>query len=117
MSETRLGRFGHHPDPAIDFCHEVECCENDAFDLRIGIGSRKEVYARVDRAMSFRVGGDIGCIHAKRGLRQLEDALKAGKEREFLDHLFSERAQPERQPAKEAERPDRGWSSVEVGWK
>lgn len=25
MSDTQtLGRFGHHPDPAIDFCVEVE---------------------------------------------------------------------------------------------
>lgn len=89
-----LGRFGHHPDPGTDFEHEVECCENDAYDLRgeIGILNRGALMLRIERAMSFRVGGDAGCVRAKRGLRALEQALKEGREREYIDGVIAARA-------------------------
>lgn len=89
--DEQLGRFGHHPIPAIDFCVEVECCENDAYDLRAG-GDRDTLLRRIDRAMTFRVGGDIGCVDAKHGLRQLEAAVKAGTEEAFIGELIAQRS-------------------------
>lgn len=90
---TQLGRFGHHPDPAIDFCHEVECCENDAFDLRgeVGIELRGALLLRIERAMSFRVGGDAGAVAAKQNLRALEAAMKSGREREHIEAAIARR--------------------------
>lgn len=89
-----LGRFGHHPDPAIDFCHEVDCCEADAHGLRgeVGVNLRGALLLRIERAMTFRVGGDAGCIAAKRGLRDLEAAIKEGREREYIDDVIAKRA-------------------------
>lgn len=88
-----LGRFGHHPDPAVDFCHEVECCENDAFDLRgeIGIHMRGALLLRIERAMAFRVGGDQGCVAAKQSLRDLDQAMKEGRERQHMDAVIAAR--------------------------
>ena len=93
MVEEALGRFGHHPDPATDFGHEVECCENDAYDLRgdIGVLSRGQLLLRIERAMTFRVGGDQGAIAAKRSLRDLEKAMKEGREREYIDGVIAAR--------------------------
>lgn len=68
----RLGRFGHHPDPAIDFCVEVECLEGLAYDITVGLQGREPVARRVNRAMQFRVGGDLHAIAAKEALRELE---------------------------------------------
>lgn len=92
--EGELGRFGHHPDPAIDFCHEVECCENDAYDLRASTRytDRRQLLVRIDRAMSFRVGGDEGCVSAKQRLRELERAILDGDCREYIDGLIAARA-------------------------
>ena len=70
----QLGRFGHHPDPATDFIVEVETLEGIAFDRKIGIATQDEIAGfddRCERAMSFRVGGDLGAIQAKRDLRAL----------------------------------------------
>lgn len=85
-----LGRFGHHPNPAIDFEIEVESLQSRLFDAKHGIskpGTAVEsivaVLEDIQRAMSFRVGGDEGAVKAKQLLRQLENealsALTAGK--------------------------------------
>ena len=74
-SETRLGRFDHHPDPAIDFCVEVEVLEGLVYEATFGLIPAAPVFARIDRAMSFRVGGDLNAISAKETLRQLERQL------------------------------------------
>lgn len=91
--EGELARFGHHPDPAFDFCHEVECCENDAYDLRGegGVHMRGALLLRIERAMTFRVGGDQGCVAAKQSLRDLETAMKEGREREYIDVVIAAR--------------------------
>ncbi len=74
-----LGRFGHHPDPAIDFCVEVETIESEHFNTKIGFTSgtptADELRKRVDRAMSFRVGGDLNAIAAKQLLRAIEEEI------------------------------------------
>ncbi|ANK73767.1 hypothetical protein FA04_14740 [Ensifer adhaerens] len=87
MSETkeRLGRFGHHPDPAIDFCVEVETIEGEHLNIKIGFENGTptldEIRKRVDRAMSFRVGGDLNAIEAKRLLRSIEADIARSKDR------------------------------------
>ena len=65
-------RFDHHPDPAIDFCIEVEEIIAMAYNRHIGFDPEPTLDARIERAMSFRVGGDLGCINAKATLRQIE---------------------------------------------
>lgn len=71
-----LGRFGHHPDPADDFCVEVECLqsewENHKTGFMNGTPSRRELEDRAFRAMQFRVGGDQAAIAAKGTLREIE---------------------------------------------
>lgn len=74
MSEI-VGRFGHHPDPAIDFCIEVECIEGEAYNERVGFPVEgRPLGDRIFYAMSFRVGGDLGAISAKGRLREIEAA-------------------------------------------
>ena len=77
----RLGRFGHHPNPAIDFCVEVEVLENEAFNHSIGFmnqtPSRDEIRKRIDAAMLFIVGGDIQAIAAKSTLRDIDESFTA----------------------------------------
>jgi hypothetical protein len=72
-------RFGHHPDPAVDFCIEVDCIEGDAYDFRAGINDREAPKERITRAMTFIIGGDPYAIRAKGRLRELEAAI-AGAE-------------------------------------
>lgn len=80
-----LGRFRHHPNPAIDFCIEVETLQSRLFDAKGSLskpGTEPEtvvsVLADIQKAMDFRVGGDEGAVNAKRLLRELEaDALAA----------------------------------------
>lgn len=71
----KLGRFGHHPDPAIDFCVEVESLEGLAFDVERGMEERQPIALRINRAMGFRVGGDLSAITAKDTLRGLEKRI------------------------------------------
>ena len=83
MTET-LGRFNYHPDPAIDFEIEVQCLEARLFDAKGGIskpGTPPEtldaVLLDIEKAMTFRVGGDLGAVAAKQVLRQLEAEAKS----------------------------------------
>ncbi|ABS68899.1 hypothetical protein Xaut_3671 [Xanthobacter versatilis] len=75
-----LGRFGHHPDPAIDFCLEVEVIQGEAVNHHIGFTngapSLDEMVARIERAMAFRVGSDAGAVAAKQALREIEADFK-----------------------------------------
>ncbi len=73
--DTELGRFGHHPNPAIDFCMEVEKLEGESYNMRAGIPSAMPLTTfreRVAKAMQFRVGGDLNAINAKGVLRSIE---------------------------------------------
>lgn len=74
MSE-KLGRFGHHPDPATDFCVEVDAIEGMARDAAVGLIDCADVQKRVDRAMQFTVGGDPLAVSAKYKLRGIELAI------------------------------------------
>lgn len=80
----KLGRFGHHPDPATDFEVEVQSLEGRLFDASRGIGkpgARPETVASVldaiRRAMVFRVGGVPTAVEAKAVLRRLEREAEA----------------------------------------
>lgn len=64
-------RFGHHPEPAIDFCCEVDAIEGMLADWKAGLTSHEDVGARMARAMQFRVGGDAHAVAAKDRLRSL----------------------------------------------
>ena len=67
----KLGRFDHHPDPAIDFCIEVDAIEAEVFDATHGLISGSGLNRRIERALEFRVGGDIGAVNAKASLRRV----------------------------------------------
>ncbi len=72
----KLGRFDHHPDPAIDFCVEVEELEGMAYNRRVGFDPEPALDARIERAMQFRVGGDQNAVSAKGVLRTLENEIR-----------------------------------------
>lgn len=80
-----LGKFGHHPDPAIDFEIEVESLHARLIDAKGGIskpGTDPETVVAaledIERAMTFRVGGDPSAVRAKQMIRDLEaDAKQA----------------------------------------
>lgn len=78
LRKEGLARFGNHPDPAIDFCIEVEKLESRLHQAEHGLskpGTRPEavaaVHADICRAMDFTVGGDEGAVNAKAVLRDL----------------------------------------------
>lgn len=79
-STEKLGRFGHHPDPATDFSVEVEVLEGEWLNTRIGFlngtPTVDELRRRTERAMEFRVGGDPIAISAKAHLRRLVAELE-----------------------------------------
>lgn len=68
----QLARFGHHPDPAVDFCVEVEAIAGLRADFKAGFETLDLVRKRVAEAMQFRVGGNPIAIRAKGELRQIE---------------------------------------------
>ena len=73
----KLGRFGHHPDPAIDFCIEVEELETIYSDVKIEFRPRDASFnGRIARALNFTVGGDINAIAAKAKLRRISDQVR-----------------------------------------
>lgn len=89
----KLGRFGHHPDPAIDYCIEVEAIEGYYFDATHGIGKPSEgprkiddtFRNRVEHALDFIVGGDLNAIAAKSIVRRVHAELATPTP--AVDHL------------------------------
>lgn len=80
MSDKTLGRFGHHPDPANDFCVEVECLqgewENHKIGFMNGTPSRTALDERVFRAMQSGPFITERCLNAKAILRQIEREMR-----------------------------------------
>jgi hypothetical protein len=70
--------FGHHPEPATDFCVEVEAIEAEITDRAAGLPVTMDLGARIERAMQFKVGGSAAAVVAKADLRKYEAAFKAG---------------------------------------
>ena len=77
---SKLGRFGWHPDPAIDYCVEVNdlVCEHYAMGCGISILTLPELQDRIFKASMFRVGGDLDAINSRADLRKLEKLMDAG---------------------------------------
>lgn len=72
----KLGQFGHHPNPAIDFCVEVEELQGITFNIGIGFDQlTRQVINRFCDALDFRVGGDEHAVNAKRLLWECADKL------------------------------------------
>jgi hypothetical protein len=78
-TETLAG-FGHHPDPAIDFCFETESIANEWGNLKIDFLNRtprmSEVETRLSKALSFDVGADRNAMGAKSILRKIEAEMR-----------------------------------------
>lgn len=72
-----LGRFRHHPDPAIDFCSEVDFLEGRVRNVQCGMDTKEDVAKEIFTAMKFRAGGDVRAIKAKDRLRDLESTLNS----------------------------------------
>lgn len=68
---NELGRFGHHPDPAIDFCVEVDAIEGLIADCKAGLVAFTEVEDRTGKALRFNVGGVERAVMAKDRLRAM----------------------------------------------
>lgn len=82
VSAKPLGRFGHHPDPATDFCIEVEELDSIVTDKLLGLrGDEAMPNQRIRRAMEFRVGGDPASVNAKLMLRDIERRALSKDER------------------------------------
>ncbi len=64
MRTASAAKFGHHSNPATDFCAEVETLESEAMDQNAGAPPRFDLAERADRALQFRVGGNLACIAA-----------------------------------------------------
>jgi hypothetical protein len=81
------GRFGHHADPANDFCIEVECLTARLYNARIGFNKSglepetvESVQRDIERALQFRVGGDPIAVRAMQELRGLRHPAPAATE-------------------------------------
>jgi hypothetical protein len=78
VAQGSVSKFGHHPNPAIDFCVEVEALLGEIENRRVGFEngtpSQTELDARIERALSFRVGGDPSAVMAKQQLRNASTA-------------------------------------------
>ena len=70
-----LARFGHHPDPAIDFCCEVDAIEGLAYDVSVGAAPRDDLFRSVSRAIDFIPGADELAVKAKARLNEIADTL------------------------------------------
>ena len=75
----KLGRFGHHPDPAVDFCIEVEALYGMAYDRRHDIDTHNDFPKRLERALEFRVGGDPAAVASMGDLRTLDKLVRENK--------------------------------------
>lgn len=77
MKANITGRFGHHPDPATDFCIEVEAIEGLHRDVLAGHAVSSQLEMRLRRALAFNVGGSADAVEAKTALRKTAEHLKA----------------------------------------
>lgn len=71
-----MSRFGHHPEPAMDFAIEVDAIEGMMADYKAGLEKRGALEDRILKAMQFRVGGTVMAVAAKQALRDVETKLK-----------------------------------------
>lgn len=67
-----LARFGHHPDPVIDFCVEVEALEAEHIDRQAGMAPTMDIAERIFKAMTFKASVNQMALAAKSSLRRLD---------------------------------------------
>lgn len=96
-SSGKLGRFGWHSDPVVDFETEIDKLEERwqrAVSAPVSYGDQPEaledISSAIERAMSFQVGGREDEVRAKNRLRFLEVATRAVfRERHARDALLA----------------------------
>jgi len=71
MEIEKAGRFGHHPDPAVDFCVEVEEIEAMVYNRSVGFDPEPSLDGRMTAAAGFKDVTDLWTIDAKACLRDL----------------------------------------------
>lgn len=54
MTTEALGRFGHHPEAAIDYECEIDALIGAAYE-RMTMGGHPDLEERISKAMDFRV--------------------------------------------------------------
>ena len=73
-TEAPLARFGHHPDPAIDFCIEVEDIEGMAYNVKVGFHDTKDdLRPKLERALNSGPWIDQHARDAKHILYKIAD--------------------------------------------
>jgi hypothetical protein len=79
MADSDVGQFGHHPDPAIDFCVEVREIEAQAWNYQYGFDAPTlwQLNNRIRSAMDFRFVTTDTAVRAKDRLREIEKQLNA----------------------------------------
>ena len=82
-----MARFGHHPEPAIDFCVEVEALHGLAYEVGVGLADRDVLYRRVSAALDFRVGGDAHAVAARGLLRKVGKIIENGEDLRLVETL------------------------------
>ena len=75
MEQQKMGRFGHHPDPAIDFCVEVEVIDGEVYDVAVGNGDLNVLEAHHSRH-GLPCWCDEIAVNAKHILRQCAEKLR-----------------------------------------
>lgn len=69
LETNALGRFGHDPDPAVDFCKEVAQIKEGFGNINQTEDEHLELQRRVMKALDFRVGGSFDAVDKKDELR------------------------------------------------
>jgi len=76
-----LGRFGHSPDPAVDFCVETEWIGNEWANTKAGFTNGtppiEEIARRLNQALDAYVGNNQYAVAANCTLREIEAEMKA----------------------------------------
>ena len=78
-------RYEHHPDPATAYCIEADIIEAIYHDVRAGLTSKAILKPRVERAMQFRVGGDLHAVCAKNRVREIAAVIAEEEAKEKAD--------------------------------
>jgi hypothetical protein len=76
MMSEQLARFGHHPDPADDYCVEVECLLGMECNRQVGFDPEPDLERRVTRALDFKAGGSPYALVAREQLLLLAERLE-----------------------------------------
>lgn len=68
---NNLGRFGHHPNPAIDFEIESNIILDMEYNIKNNISEHPTFQERLTKALEFPIGVIEICILAKQKLKKI----------------------------------------------